>query len=329
MTKPAGGDLPSLHLLLTPKATESGHITTLQFSLTAKRLPHQAGDLLCTYTQHQHDDAASSQLQRLLRGIRATLTDGDGALPFTLSGQEDEDDGRQEIYVAREARGDIVFSSEIRALGVDEPARDASALRRDQGGILGAGRYFLPWFTIDGNCRLSIEWELANCPEGTRAVCSLGEGPESVEALGHSKTVLDCVFMVGPIKSNLLEEALQGTGNSGAGCCGTYWFGDPPGKLDAVKDFASSMFPRMSEHFKDEGGSYHAFFRRVSNGLQSGTFHSSAIIDYDTDVEDDHDWDIIRVLNRAMVTAWVQLDPEDDGNENCWFTDGKNQPGKR
>lgn len=325
MKNPADSDLPSLYLLLTPKATESGDITILHFSITAKRLPHNAGDILCTYTQRQHDDAASSQLQRLLRGIRATLTDGDGALPFTLSGQDYDDDGRQEICVAREARGDIVFSSEFRALGADEPARDVSALRHDQGGILGAGRYFLPWFTIDGNCHLSVEWDLANCPEGTRAVCSLGEGPEVVEASGHSETLLDCVFMVGPIKSNLLEHSLEGTGTGGVGCCGTYWFGDLPGKLDAVKDFASRIFPRMSEHFKDEGGSYRSFLRRVPKGLQSGSFHSSTIIDYDADVEDDHDWDIIRILNRAMVTTWAQLDPEDDGTENWWFTDGKNQ----
>lgn len=318
--------LPSLHLLLTPKATESGDITILQFSVTVQRLPHKAGDFLCTYTQHQ-DDANSSRLRHFLRGIQATLRDGDGALPFTLS--DEGDDGEQEICVAREARGDIVFSSEIKGLRADDVARDVSALRHDQGGIIGAGRYFLPWFKIDNGCHISVEWDLANCPEGTRAICSFGEGPEVVEVSGHSETLLDCVFMVGPIKSHSLERSTGEQEVGGAGLCDTYWFGDLPEKLDAVKDYAPKMFPHVSGHFNDEGGSYRAFLRRVLKGFQSAGFHSSSIIDYDADVEDDHDWDLIRTLNRALVSAWARLSPEDDGSENWWFTDGTkiNWPG--
>lgn len=313
---------PSLHLLLTPKATGNGDIVLLQFSLTAKNLPHKAGDYLCSYIQHQ-DDATSSKLQRFLRGIQATLRDGDGALPFSLSAEDE--DGKQEICVAREARGDIVFSSEIKALGADSRNHNISALRRNQSGIVGAGRYFLPSFKIDDKCHLSVEWDLTNCPEGTRAVCSLGEGPEMVEASGHSETLLDCVFMVGPIQSTLTE----GTEVESGGFCGTYWFGNLPDKLDAIKDYAPKIFPRMSEHFQDEGGSYRAFLRRVPKGFRSGNCHASSIIDYDIDVEDDRDWDVVRVLNRAMVSAWARLDPEDDGSENWWFTDGKKQQTNR
>lgn len=327
MLNPTENVLPSLHLLLTPKATQSGNIAILQFSITIKNLPHKQGDFLCTYQQHQ-DDATSSRLQRFLRGIQATLRDGDGALPFSLSAEDDE--GRQEIFVAREARGDILFSSEIKALGAERVASDISALRQDQGGVVGAGRYFLPWFKIDDKCHLSVEWDLSNCPEGTRAVSSLGEGPEMVEeASEHPETLLNCVFMVGSVRSNSLDDSLKEDTKVGqGGYCGTYWLGDLPKKLDAVKDYPSKIFPRMSEHFKDQGGSYRAFLRRVPKGFRSGSFHTSSIIDYDVDVEDDHDWDLVRTLNRAIASTWARLDPEDDGSENWWFTDGKEQTGE-
>lgn len=323
--------LPSLHLLLVPKATQSGKIAILQFSVTVQNLPHKAGDFLCTYTQHQ-DDAHSSRLQHFLRGIQATLRDGDGALPFTLSDDDDAAAGRgtQRICVAREARGDIVFSSEVRALG-GVGTGDVSALRRDQGGILGAGGYFLPWFKVEGRCHLSVAWDLANCPEGTRAVCSLGEGPGPVDVSGHAETLLDCVFMVGPINSHppvlghsSEEEEEEGEGEvDAAGFCSTYWFGDLPERLTSVKAYVPNMFPRMAEHFKDEGGSYREFLRRVPKGFRSQEYLSSSIVDYDVDIEDDHDWDVVRILNRAMVSAWARLDPEDDGSENRWFTDGE------
>lgn len=200
MSNPTERVLPSLHLLLTPKATKSGKITILQFSITVKNLPHQAGDFLCTYKQNQ-DGATSSRLQHFLQGIQATLRDGDGALPFTLSARDEE--GMQEVCVAREARGDVVFSSEIKALGPQRVLSNDAALRQDQGGIVGTGRYFLPWFKIDDKYHLSVEWDLGHCPPGTRAVSSLGEGPEVVEeSSAYSETLLDCVFTVGPVRSS-------------------------------------------------------------------------------------------------------------------------------
>lgn len=82
----------------------------------------------------------------------------------------------------------------------------------------------------------------------------------------------------------------------------------------------------MAGHFNDAPGSYRAFSRRTPKGFHGTAFQSSRIIEYDPSVKDDQDWDLVRLLNRTIVSAWARLDPEEDcgggGFANAWFTDG-------
>lgn len=303
---------PIVHLVLAPKTNEAGQVASLSFSLAVQNLALQSDDFLCTYGRR--DDAHSSRLQHYLQGIPATIRDDEGLVPFHLSGKD-----VKEVRVTREVIGDITIASDVQALGADESNQDASALRRDRGGIIGTGRYFLPQLGLE-SCHMLLEWDLSGCPAGTRAVSTFGEGPGSVEVAGPSEMLLDCVFMVGVgVQSFPPADSPPALAGSGA----TYWFGDIPENLDAVKDYATKVFPRMAEHFADEGGSYRAFLRQTPKGLGGTAFGSSAIIDYDADTRDEDDWDLVRLLNRSMVSAWARLDPEDDGTENQWFTDGE------
>ncbi|KAF3766900.1 hypothetical protein M406DRAFT_106373 [Cryphonectria parasitica EP155] len=309
---------PTLHLLLTPKADADGEIIVLHFSITIKSLRFKENDHLCTYGRH--DEAHSSRLQHFLQGIPATLTDSDGSVPFLLSGEDEE----KQVRLAREAIGDITFTADARALDSDhESSWDECVLRREKGGIVGEGWRFLPRFSI-GACQVMLEWDLSGCPEGTRAVVSYGEGPEPIEVAGESDTILACVFMVGPVQSFPPKPEIrqEGTDSEKQGLGYTYWFGDLPQNLDAVKDYTAKILPRMSEHFGDEGASYRTFLRRAPKGLKGTALRASSIIDYDDDAGTAHDWDLIRMLNRTMVSTWARLDPEHDGTKNDWFTDG-------
>ncbi|ROV95270.1 hypothetical protein VPNG_08977 [Cytospora leucostoma] len=111
------------------------------------------------------------------------------------------------------------------------------------------GRHFLPRFNIDcqRQAQVSIEWDLSGLFRGTRAVCSLGGGPEPITAQGNADTLLDSVFMVGPVNSHPAEPPphARGPAAEDAGSSGgtTYWFGDLPPNLSAVRDYATKIFP--------------------------------------------------------------------------------------
>lgn len=228
------------------------------------------------------------------------IQDDEGPVSFDLSGNGEE----RAVHVTRGTVGGITLSSDVLALALvdDESSKgDAAALRLDQGGISGAGRYFLPRLHLK-QCQMRIEWDLAGCTAGTRAVSSFGQGAEPVEVSGHSDVLLDCIFMVGTGVQSF-PPAESSISRTGVGT--TYWFGDLLENLDSVKDYATNIFPRMAEHFTDDGVSYRVFLRRApsNSGLKGATFGPGGIIDYDEDTRDEHDWDLVRVLNRTMVSA--------------------------
>lgn len=312
----AAEQTPFLQLLLKPKAQDAENVVGLHFSLSIHGVPLKAGDLVCTYGRRA--EVHVSQLQDYFQSIH----DDEGPVSFDLSGSGEE----KAVRVTREVIGTIAMSSNVQALArldVESYNGDAAALRLDDGGILGAGRFFLPRFHLR-KCQMRIEWDLSGCPAGTRAVSSFGEGAEPIEVSGHSDILLDCVFMVGVGVQSFppAESSLNQTGSAA-----TYWFQGSTGlprNWDAVKDYTTKILPRMAEHFEDKGGTYRAFLRRAppNSGLKGTAFGHSGIIDYDEDTKDEQDWDLVRVLNRTMVSAWARLDPEDDGSENDWYTQG-------
>lgn len=307
--------IPKLSLFLSPRASQEGVITGLSFSLIISNLRYKAGDFLCTYGRRDNVHP-SSRLQHFLQGTPATIRDDEGAVPFNLVGEGLVKD----VHVTRETLGNVIFASKVRALGFDETSGDdGTALRRDQDGIAGSGAYFLPRFQVDQQFSISVEWNLKTCPEATRAVCSLGEGPQPVHATGNGNTLLHCAFVVGCLKScpdvRPDPDAQESFGV-------TYWFGKLPANLYAVRNYASTIFPAISAHFQDEGGCYRAFLRRVPQGFRGTVLRSSSVIDYDEDIIHEHDWDLVRLFNKIMVSGWVQLSDEDDGRGNDWFTLG-------
>lgn len=317
---------PSIHLRLTPSADDSGDITSLDSKATLKRFSFQSGDILCSFSrQGVPRDHPTWYPYYEPHDTLPNFSDARGRLAVTLVHENSH-----QVCLDQDTQGDIIAEWKVPAFeaGGDNPGErlgTASTLRRDQGGVIGAGRYFLPRFNVgrERQCQVVVEWDLLDCPKGTRAVCSLGEGLEPVTVQGTRDTLLDCVFMVGPVNSHPPEPPPRASKDGGF--CGTYWFGDLPASLSAVRDYPSEIFPRMAEHFRDQKGSYRAFLRRVPRGprLTSTVFLSSSIMEYDdAEGRDAHDWDLVRLLNRAMVSAWTRLDAEDDGAENDWFTDG-------
>lgn len=313
---------PAINLNLRPEADEVGQIVSLGVSFTLHGLSLQPGDILCTFGQHGVAREHPSRYPYYKpQHITTLFSDDDGLLG--IHAQEGESD----IYIVeRQTKGDVVSAWKVpiaeRSKTLTEGPLSVYELLRDQGGIIGVGKYFIPQFSHGNRILITIECDLRNCPQGTRAVTSFGECPQRIKTTGSPDSLLECVFMAGPIRSNTGSPPSPDRQSTDTDPCGTYWFGDLPPSLDAVTGYAADIFPRMAEHFDDPSGSYRAFLRSTPRGLRGSTFQSSSIIEHDPSARDENDWDLVRLLNRAMVSAWARLDPEDDGSANAWFTDG-------
>lgn len=311
---------PSLGLHLRPEADETKQIVSLGFAITIHNLSLPPGDILCSFgRQGLTRGHSSSHPYYRPHNIPSLFSDDDGPLGIHAS-----DEGNDEYIVERQTKGDVVAAwkvpvAEGSAMPKDGPG-SVYELLRDQGGMIGVGQYFIPRFSLGNKVLIAIEWDLCNCPQGARAVTSFGEGPERIEFTGNSDSLLDGVFMVGPVKSN--TNGPKSSTSQNKDTCGTYWFGELPANLDAVTQYATNIFPRMAEHFNDTSGSYRAFLRRTQKGFSGTVFQSSSIIEYDPSIKDEDDWDLVRLLNRTMVSTWARLDPEEDGTANEWFADG-------
>lgn len=309
--------LPFLKLTLTPNfSILSGAADSLSATLTLQNPRVVTGGVLFVFDQIAGRDVSPS-VHSAESGLAASDDDGDLVLRVVQV-----DGSARHLYATRHTAGDVILKlhvipligCETRAAGVQP------GLRMDQGGLMGVGRSFLPRppDICTTRHRNVVEWDLSDAPAGTRAIWSFGEGPGPIVKDGPASVLLDSVYMVGPVQSHPPEPVVD----PGASFCGTYWFGELPPNLDALKDFSSKMFPRMSAHFMDVTGSYRLFLRKVQGCLAGLTCAGSSVVDYAEDTKTETDWDLVRLLNHHMVRSWIGLDPEDDGFDNDWFSRG-------
>ncbi|KAJ5756870.1 hypothetical protein N7533_006413 [Penicillium manginii] len=128
--------------------------------------------------------------------------DNDGPLPiyFTKTRFDSPD---QEWRVKRSTSGKVTLYFKVfpRCVDIKTPMGPRVHMRRDQGGLISGGRWFLPRPAADRVWRHVVEWDLSEAPLDTRAMWSYGEGPGPISRDGYPMTVANSVFMVGPIKS--------------------------------------------------------------------------------------------------------------------------------
>ncbi|KAK2609175.1 hypothetical protein QQS21_002257 [Conoideocrella luteorostrata] len=307
----------TLKLHLTPQCDDSGDIVSILGNLAIgglygglrggrQHILHEPVFLASKKLTSQNDP------RDLHKDDILAFENGDGPVDFQVRPVGDTELG---VFAERQIAGDV--SIQFRAHHVRQHANenDGSGLIANSGGLVGIGR-FIPRPFVSTDYDISIVWELSHLPNSTRAITSLGEGNTFTQ--GTAATLQKCVFMVGKVKS-YPENPAHGPL---AGFCATYWLSELPPNLNALKDFSNAMFPHLSKFFNDTGGSYRAFLRKTHRGMQSVTGQASGLIDCDDNTEEASGRELVRLLNKAMVASWAQLDPEDDGTENDWFLEG-------
>jgi hypothetical protein len=200
-------DHPIIDLCLTPRFGADGP-HTLDVRLRVQEPGTAASQPLFRYDTFL-DNVPTHPYQE--SDIHAT--DDLGPLPLafvTLPGPGPNT--QQHWCPARDTHGDVVLGFAAAARHVDRhtPLGARIDLRRDQGGLQGVGRWFLPCVVVVSGRRGKttmhtniVRWWLLpdEAPADTRCVWSFGEGGAPVVRVGPASTTCESVYMVGPVRS--------------------------------------------------------------------------------------------------------------------------------
>jgi hypothetical protein len=210
--------------------------------------------------------------------------------------------------VGRQTSGDVklVYCALPSADEGLKPQEQSLSLHYDNGGLLGSGLTFIPSLPKGGMYRNIVEWDLSAAPEGTTAVWTFREGPAPVERVGLASTLSGSVYMVGPIRSNLPTPIPE----SMSDYYGYYWFCDPPPNIEVIEDMHHAFFLKICEFFDNTPSAsnpYRSFVRNTGSrkSFEGTSFTHSHIFDYDNQIAEAEDYDLVRCLAYEMAHNWL------------------------
>jgi hypothetical protein len=286
-----------IHIIILPGFNSSHQVESLQVSLSIGPLHLKAGDTIVSFPSNLTRKTFIS-----LDSDNWQATDDLGDLPIHRKAQEFN--ASCKWVVQRDTSGSVKISYEARPSANEAPFDQGRAtdLKYDQDGLIGSGFSFIPIPPGDGIFRLVVGWNLAEAPKGTRAVWTFGEGPGPIEKIGPASILSDSVYMVGSINSNLATLPAE----TSSAYYGYYWFGDLPPNIEVIKDIHEAFFSKVSGFFNDipsANNPYRHFVRNTSLSKSFGgtSFIRSHIFDYDDQISQVHDYDLIRRMAYEMV----------------------------
>ena len=265
-------------------------------------------------------------------GFALQASDDSGALSLHICDSSASDPQRYWL-VRRPTHGDVTIQYRALPRRVDEktPIGPRVDLRHEHGGLQGSGLTVIPIPPSSASKErlytLSVQWDLAAAPEGTRAVWTFGEGPEPVKRIGPASLLANCIYAVGPIKSYPAADGGQRDRNDYA----FYWFGNPPAIITSIAQPNKRLFRQMSTFFRDPGISpYRVFVRNASpaRGFGGTAFVRSYMLEYDAAITSVSEDEIFLLLAHEMVHNWPLLGKKADAGgsaediENNWYSEG-------
>lgn len=198
---------------------------------------------------------ASVETQRY-EAAQIEVTDAKGAVPLVQ--KDDPVDQANFMYfrrwqVARPTQGDVTvrYTANAAAFRPKLGSGPPFDLRPEAGGLNGAGVTFL---ALPDNSRpysLSLDWDLAAMPAGSRGAQSLGEG--QLKLVGPVDLLAHTFYMAGPMNS--YPEASSGQPFA------IYWLGTPPFDVPAVASWTEKARTAIATFFGEPNKPYRVFFR--------------------------------------------------------------------
>ncbi|RFU28464.1 hypothetical protein B7463_g7895, partial [Scytalidium lignicola] len=305
-----------IHVIILPRFNSSHQVESLQVSLSIGPLHLKAGDTLVSFLSNLTRKTSIS-----LDNDNWQATDDSGELPIYRKAQEFN--AGCKWVVQRDTSGSVKICYEANPSANEVPFDQGRAtdLKYDQGGLIGSGFSFIPVPPGDEVFRLVVEWNLTEAPKGTRAVWTFGDGPGPIEKIGPASILSDSVYMVGPINSNPATTTTE----TSPPYYGYYWFGDLPPNIKVIKDIHEAFFLKVSEFFNDTpspNNPYRHFVRNMSpsKSFRGTSFTRSHIFDYDDQISQVQDYDLVRRMAYEMVHSF--LGPSVVDPKINWFFEG-------
>ncbi|KAJ5614559.1 hypothetical protein N7528_008213 [Penicillium herquei] len=205
-------------------------------------------------------------------------------------------------FVSRDVMGDLTLKFNVypRQVDITTPLGARIDLRRDHGGLMAAGRWFLPRLIQDQERIYTLGWDLSEAPGGTRAIWSFGEGPGLLQKQGFSE------------ESAEIDPTVKAI---------TYWFGNLPKKMNSVKGYNSKLYPKMAEFFNDVDHDYRVFFRHSIRGYGDTGFFDSYVLEFDDKISEEDDSELQSVFTHEMVHSFAVVTESREWTTS-WYVEG-------
>jgi hypothetical protein len=314
--------------VLTPRVDSGTNLSSLDINLLIQAPACPAGSVFLMLEKK----ISNTPCQRYDPGA-ISARDDHGHLPLT---KEDELLERQEWTVQRATRGLVSVHVHATPRHVDRntPIGTRIDLRRDKGGLQGAGASFIPlppWAQDDSaRCQIAVEWNLKDTPRATRAIWTFGDGPGRIDVAGNLESyVWNAQYMVGPVLS-YPDPGLRPNDQFGF-----YWFGsDTPRKVVDIGPLSSNMFRFMSGIFEEdipEKEPYRVFIRssHPAPGFGGTALSRSYVLEYDETLDHFDQPYLIFLITHEIAHNWLLMDDEEDGFSNAWYIEGNESNSRR
>ncbi|WP_312126836.1 hypothetical protein [Brevundimonas sp.] len=297
-----------LSVLLTPKPAGNGQVAELAVELRLPAPAIEAGKPLLRMPVHivSTPTAAYSADQ-------ISVTDDLGPLNLTSVDEDPAPEGLYRQYVAQRApQGEMVvrYATPPRAVSAETRNGPLFDLRAQDGGLMGAGVYFMALPTVQEPYDITLNWDLSQLPEGARGVWSLGEGTRTITA--PASTLSFSFYAVGQVKSEPEQ---------GAEDFGLYWLDTPPFDIGELASETRALYQHMAKFFGDEDAPYRVFVRANPYPAGGGTaLAKSFMFGYGAGGETTSGG-LQMLLAHEMAHNWPRLTDAEHAL-TAWYTEG-------
>jgi hypothetical protein len=296
-----------LDVLLTPKAA-AGRITTLQVHLHLPAPQVAAGAVLLSMPVELVSTPTAAY-----RAEQIQVRDARGPLPLRAQDKAPDPSGQYRDYLATRASvGDVEvdYATPPRAVDADTRNGPLFDLRAQDGGLMGAGVYFMALPPGEAPRSIRLRWDLAALPAGARGVWSVGEGEQ--RATAPTDLLRFSYYAVG---------AMHRIPDDDADVFHFYWMDTPPFDPATLAVQTGTLYRYMARFFGDDGADYRAFARRNPYPAGGGTgLAHSFMFGYgpqgQTIAEGPQ-----ALLAHEMAHTWPKLDGEEHAL-TAWYTEG-------
>jgi len=300
---------PEMDLALTPRAHD-GTVDALDVHMFLQQPDVAAGDVLLSMPIELVSTPTAAYTADQIH-----VSDADGDLPLTADDLAPTPSGTYRAYHATRATvGDVTvdYSTTPRAVSAATRNGPLFDLRRQQGGLMGAGVYFLALPAGEQPYRITLKWDLHELAPGSRGVWSRGEGEQHTVA--PPELMRFSFYAAGPLQRLPDQDGAKFT---------MYWLDQAPFDMNTLAEQTGRLYRYMAHFFGDDDATYRVFARSNPYPAGGGTaLAGSFMFGYGSEGQTIAEGPQA-LLAHEMAHTWPRFNDESEPHaETAWYTEG-------